>query len=363
MRAPRPSRRRGGWRCHVVGLPATRPGRARGARRARASARPTRRSKASSRAPASPRSTRRRSRRTRRRATFYVAAIERPGRPTPEVFAEILPAIIRAFPWPKSMRWGAASAREPRARLRWVRPLHAIVCTFGPETEAPEVVRLRGRRHPLRRPDARPPLHGAGADPGAPLRRLRRGARAGEGRARRRPPQGHHPRRRAQNLAFARGLELVEDEALLEEVAGLVEWPVVLMGAFDEAFLDDPARGHPRDDPREPEVLRAARKPLPRGDGRARRRRVRVRGALHPQRASPSPGRLRRLDLSLRERWARSRTASSSSPTSRRSDGGTAIVAGNERVVRRRRRATSGRRTFFCRDASREASGSTRTAD
>src|ERR671939_240760 len=73
-----------------------------------------------------------------KKGEFYVAMIERPGRPTPEVLAEILPAIVRDFPWPKSMRWGARSA-EPGS-LRWVRPLHSIVCTFGPETETPEVV-------------------------------------------------------------------------------------------------------------------------------------------------------------------------------------------------------------------------------
>ena len=61
----------------------------------------------------------------------------------------------------------------------------------------------------------------------------------------------------AKDLAFAQGLELVEDEALLEEVAGLVEWPVVLMGSFDERFSRYPAGGDPRDDPREPEVLRS----------------------------------------------------------------------------------------------------------
>ena len=71
---------------------------------------------------------------------FYVAVIERAGRGTAEVLAEILPHIMRSFPWPKSMRWGAASARTDS--LRWVRPLHSILCTFGPETEEPEVVRF-----------------------------------------------------------------------------------------------------------------------------------------------------------------------------------------------------------------------------
>src|SRR3954469_18486363 len=75
-----------------------------------------------------------------KKGEFYVAVIERPGRPTIDTLAEILPAIVKSFPWPKSMRWGAASA-EPGS-LRWVRPLQSIVCTFGPETEEPDVVRF-----------------------------------------------------------------------------------------------------------------------------------------------------------------------------------------------------------------------------
>src|ERR1700749_4122838 len=73
-----------------------------------------------------------------KKGEFYVAVIEKPGRATRDVLAEILPAIIRSFPWPKSMRWGAASA-QPEA-LRWVRPLHSVLCTFGDHTETPETV-------------------------------------------------------------------------------------------------------------------------------------------------------------------------------------------------------------------------------
>ncbi|HMB10165.1 glycine--tRNA ligase subunit beta, partial [Saliniramus sp.] len=73
-----------------------------------------------------------------KKGDFYVAVIERPGLPTPEVLAEILPEIIRGFPWPKSMRWGAQSATP--GSLTWVRPLRSILCTFGPETEEPEIV-------------------------------------------------------------------------------------------------------------------------------------------------------------------------------------------------------------------------------
>src|SRR4051812_19723672 len=70
-----------------------------------------------------------------KKGEFYVATIEKPGRPAIEVIAEIVPEIVRGFPWPKSMRWGSGD-------LAWVRPLHSIVATFGPETEEPEVVRF-----------------------------------------------------------------------------------------------------------------------------------------------------------------------------------------------------------------------------
>ncbi len=73
-----------------------------------------------------------------KKGDFYVAVIEKPGRAAIDVIGEILPAVIKSFPWPKSMRWGAPSA-EPGA-LTWVRPLHSIVATFGPETEEPDIV-------------------------------------------------------------------------------------------------------------------------------------------------------------------------------------------------------------------------------
>src|SRR3954465_10265522 len=71
---------------------------------------------------------------------FYIALIEKPGRPTLDVLAEMLPVIVRTFPWPKSMRWGARSARP--GALSWVRPLHAITASFGLETEEPDVVKF-----------------------------------------------------------------------------------------------------------------------------------------------------------------------------------------------------------------------------
>src|SRR6516165_12310623 len=73
-----------------------------------------------------------------KKGDFYIALIEKPGRATIDVLAEILPVIVRTFPWPKSMRWGARSAKP--GSLNWVRPLHAITATFGLETEEPDVV-------------------------------------------------------------------------------------------------------------------------------------------------------------------------------------------------------------------------------
>ncbi|MGU3541872.1 glycine--tRNA ligase subunit beta [Methylobacterium sp. A52T] len=173
-----------------------------------------------------------------KKGEFYLAVIERPGRETLDVLAELLPEIVKSFPWPKSMRWGAASA-EPGS-LRWVRPLQSIVATFGPETETPEVV----------------PVSVAGIAAGTvtyghrflaaeaiEVRRFDDYIQALE-RAKvildadRRKDVILHD---ARDLAFARGLDLVEDEGLLEEVSGLVEWPVVLMGSFDASFLDIPA--------------------------------------------------------------------------------------------------------------------------
>ncbi len=167
-----------------------------------------------------------------KKGDFYLAVIERPGRPAIEVIGEIVPEVIKSFPWPKSMRWG-------EGRLTWVRPLHSIVATFGPETEEPDIVAFsvdgiaagdetRGHRFlapapfRVRRFD----------DYAAKLLK----AKVVLDPERRRDMILHD----AKNLAFAQGYELVEDAGLLAEVAGLVEWPVVLMGAFDPAFLAIP---------------------------------------------------------------------------------------------------------------------------
>ena len=172
-----------------------------------------------------------------KKGDFYVAVIEKPGRAAIDVIAEILSQVIKTFPWPKSMRWGAES-KEPGA-LNWVRPLHSIVATFGPETEEPDIVPLaidgvavgnetRGHRFMAPAPftvrrlaDYLQKLDKAKVVPDAERRR-------------------DIILTEAKQLAFAQGLELVEDEGLLAEVSGLVEWPVVLMGSFDQSFLHIP---------------------------------------------------------------------------------------------------------------------------
>jgi glycyl-tRNA synthetase beta chain len=172
-----------------------------------------------------------------KKGDFYVAVTEKKGRPAIDVIAEIVPEVVRAFPWPKSMRWGAQSARP--GALNWVRPLHSIIATFGPETEDPEVVRFsvdgvtasnetRGHRFMAPGRFAVKRFDDYVAKLGAAKVVLDPARRADIILA------------DAKNLAFAQGFELVEDEGLLAEVSGLVEWPVVLMGSFDQAFLAIP---------------------------------------------------------------------------------------------------------------------------
>src|SRR5580658_385870 len=172
-----------------------------------------------------------------KKGDFYVAVIEKPGRGAIEVIGEILPEVIEKFPWPKSMRWGVLS-REPGA-LGWVRPLHSIVATFGPETEDPDVVPFsvggitagnETRGHRFLAPE---------------LFTVRRLADYQQKLDKAKVVLDTERRRdiiltEAKQLAFAQGLELIEDDGLLAEVAGLVEWPVVLIGAFDAQFLHIP---------------------------------------------------------------------------------------------------------------------------
>lgn len=168
------------------------------------------------------------------KAEFYFAVTARKGRPSAQVIAEIIERAVREFPWPKSMRWGAGS-------LRWVRPLHSILCCFdgaplafeidgisagdttrGHRFMAPDIIRVRNfGDYPAALEKAFVCL-----DPAARRERILTDAQA---------------------LAAAQGLSLIEDEGLLAEVAGLNEWPVALIGRFDPAFLAVP-----------PEVLTAA---------------------------------------------------------------------------------------------------------
>ncbi|MFN6977139.1 MAG: glycine--tRNA ligase subunit beta, partial [Gemmobacter sp.] len=182
-------------------------------------------------------------RRADKKGETFFARIERPGRPAADIVAEVLEAAIRTFPWPRSMRWGAASAGE--APLRWVRPLQSILCILTTEAGA-EIVPLmldgmtagnttRGHRFHAPAPFAVSSFD----DYAAKLRANRVILDPAE-----RAAEIWHE---ATTLAFAQGLEVVPDPALLEEVAGLVEWPVVLMGPIGEAFLHLP-----------PEVLQTA---------------------------------------------------------------------------------------------------------
>ncbi|WP_112321439.1 glycine--tRNA ligase subunit beta [Oceanibium sediminis] len=166
-----------------------------------------------------------------KKGQVYFAVIDKPGRPAAEIIAEVVPTVIRSFPWPKSMRWGAGS-------LRWVRPLQSILCILSDEAGA-EVVPfdLDGiqpgnttRGHRFMAPE---PFSVTGFEDYA--KRLAAAHVMLEPDARR--DKIWHD---ATTLAFAQGLEVVEDTGLLAEVAGLVEWPVVLMGDIDAAFLDLP---------------------------------------------------------------------------------------------------------------------------
>jgi glycyl-tRNA synthetase beta chain len=162
-----------------------------------------------------------------KKGKFYIATIKKSGRATTDVVAELLPDVIRKFPWPKSMRWGAG-------QLRWVRQLLSIVCTFDGEVVPFEIEGipsgnttlghrfLSSKKIEVRRfEDYAQKLHKANVIVDANVR-------------------AETIRAEAKNLAFAQGLEMIEDEGLLKEVAGLVEWPVVLMGEFDKNFLSVP---------------------------------------------------------------------------------------------------------------------------
>lgn len=222
-----------------------------------------------------------------KKGAFYVAVIDKPGRPVPELLAEIIPDTVKKFPWPKSMRWGAGT-------LRWVRPLHSIVCTFDGEVVPFEValnddtVIKSGNvtyGHRFMAPDAITVSRLEDYEVGLDRAKVMVDAEI-------RMQTILHE---AKTLCEAQGLELVEDEALLEEVAGLVEWPVPLMGSFDESFLDVP-----------PEVLTSTM--------RANQKYFAVR--------DPSTGKMAAKFICVANVEAE--------------DGGTAIADGNGRVLRAR---------------------------
>ena len=162
------------------------------------------------------------------KGAFYVVRINKPGQKTPDVIAAIVPDVVRKFPWPKSMRWGTGS-------LRWVRPLQSILCMFDGEVVPFDVdgIRSGNTTHGHRFLNPQEITVTAFDDYEQSLRSAHVMLDADE--------RMEAIRNEAGNLAFAKGLELIEDKALLGEVAGLVEWPVVLMGEFHKSFLDVPA--------------------------------------------------------------------------------------------------------------------------
>ena len=222
-----------------------------------------------------------------KKGDFYVAVIEKQGRPAIDVIGEMMPEVVRTFPWPKSMRWGSG-------RLTWVRPLHSIVATFGPGTEEPEIVHFE-----------------VGGIKSGDQTRGHRFMAPGTFKVRRFDDYFAKleaakvvldPARRAatiladaKHLAFAQGYELVEDDGLLAEVAGLVEWPVTLIGAFDAAYLSIPE-----------EVIRAT---------------IRNNQKCFVLRDAATAKLVNKFILVANEEAA---------------DGGKAIIAGNERVIRAR---------------------------
>jgi len=227
-----------------------------------------------------------------KKGDFYIALIEKPGRATLDVLAELLPVIIRTFPWPKSMRWGARSARS--GALQWVRPLHSIIASFGIETEQPDVVKFAIDDIPIGQTS-----YGHRFMAPAPIAvrrfedyqaKLLAAKVVLDSLARKDSILAD-----ARTLAQAQNFELVEDPALLDEVSGLVEWPVVLMGSFDQEFLSIPG-----------EVIRAT---------------IRNNQKCFVV-SDPRTGRLANKFILTANIEA--------------SDGGKAIIAGNERVIRAR---------------------------
>lgn len=159
---------------------------------------------------------------------FYIAVIRRTGRPTADVLAECLPQVFAQLPWPKSMRW-------PDSTVRWVRPLHSILCTFDGEIVPFEFAGVKsGNTTVGHRFLSKGPIEARHfEDYEKKLRDAFVVLDAGERR--------ETIRHEIAQKAFALGLEWIEDEDLLDEVTGLAEWPVVLFGEIEERFMEVPA--------------------------------------------------------------------------------------------------------------------------
>ncbi len=175
-----------------------------------------------------------------KKGQVYYAVISRPGRPAADIIAEVLEKTVRNFPWPKSMRWGSGS-------LKWVRPLHSILCVLSDEAGAAVVpldidgITSGNTTQGHRFMSAGDITVSGFEDYQIKLKSAYVVLDAME--------RAEHIWQDATNAAFAQGLEVVEDKGLLAEVAGLVEWPVVLMGDIAEDFLELP-----------PEVLQTSMK-------------------------------------------------------------------------------------------------------
>jgi glycyl-tRNA synthetase beta chain len=242
-----------------------------------------------------------------KKGDFYIALIEKPGRATLDVLADMLPVIVRTFPWPKSMRWGERSAKP--GALQWVRPLHSIVATFGIETEEPDIVKFA-----VDGIEAGQTTYGHRFMAPAPISVRRFDDYEAKLKAARVVLDAQARKdiilADARQLAFAQGFELVEDQILLDEVAGLVEWPVVLMGSFDPEFLSIPA-----------EVIRATI--------RNNQKCFVVRSSLLPAGERSTARASAAGEGALTNKFILTANIEAS-------DGGKAIIAGNERVIRAR---------------------------
>jgi len=163
-----------------------------------------------------------------KKGDFYVVRIDTPGRPASDIIAALVPAVAAKFPWPKSMRWGSG-------KTSWVRPLHSIVCLLDGKVVPFALEDIESGRHTRgHRFHGNEPFEVKGAaDYGKQLRSHKVMLDPAE-RAALISEQAHA-------LAKEHRLALVEDAALLAENAGLTEWPTVLMGGFEEAFLSVPA--------------------------------------------------------------------------------------------------------------------------